>query len=302
MQTVPLGEGLDHRARRRGPPDGHVPDPREVVDARVRVERLEDPHPDRRHSRADGDPLVHEVLEQADGVEVRAGKHLLDAAHRARVREAPGVRVEHRDDGEADVVGVHPEAADHRQRVDRDRPVRVEDSLRAAGRAARVAHGRGGSLREVAVRERGLVGVREQLLVFDRAVRSRAVTDRDDVLEVAAAHELLRERPQHLVDDEHAVAAVRRDVRVVVGVQAQVQGVGDEAADRRAHVRLEVLRVVPHERSDAVAVLEAELAEADDEPLRPGDELGVRVAVPALVRLPARDLARAVELVRASEQ
>ena len=94
-----------------------------------------------------------------------------------------------------------------RQRVDRDRAVRVEDALRLPGGAARVTHRRGGALVDVAVRERRLVARREQLLVVDRAVGRRAVADRDHVLEADAVDELLGERPEHLVDDEHAVAA-----------------------------------------------------------------------------------------------
>ena len=157
---------------------------------------------------------------------------LLDAGHCARVREAPGVRVEHRYDGEADVVGVHPEAPDHGQRMDGDRAVRVENALRPPGGAARVTHRGRGPLRDVAIGERGLVGVRDEVLVVDRSLGRLAVADRDDVLEIAPADERLRERPEHLVDDEHTVAAVRRDVRVVVGMEAEVQGVRDEAADR----------------------------------------------------------------------
>ena len=88
---------------------------------------------------------------------------------------------------------------------------------------------------------------------------------------------------------------------VVVGMEAEVQRVRHEPADRRAHVRLEVLRVVPHERPDAVAVLEPELAQRDDELLRARDEVGVRVRVPALVGQAARDLVVAVELVRAAQ-
>ena len=96
------------------------------------------------------------------------------------------------------------------------------------------------------------------------------------MLEADPVDELRRERPEHLVDDEHAVARVRGDVRVVVGVQPEVERVRDEAADRRADVRLEVLVVVPHQRADAVAVLEAEAAQRDGEPLRARGE--VRVA------------------------
>ena len=87
------------------------------------------------------------------------------------------------------------------------------------------------------------------------------------MLEADPVDELRGERPQHLVDDEHAVARVRGDVRVVVGVQAEVQRVRDEAADRRADVRLEMLVVVPHQRGDAVAVAQAEAAQRDGEAL-----------------------------------
>ena len=69
----------------------------------------------------------------------------------------------------------------------------------------------------------------------------------------------------------------------------------------RADVRLEVLVVVPHERRDTVAVLEAERAQRDRQALRPRGELAVAVAVPALVREPRDDLAVAVELVAAAK-
>ena len=43
-------------------------------------------------------------------------------------------------------------------------------------------------------------------------------------------------------------------------------------------------------------------AETDDELLRPRDEVGVRVAVPALVGQAARDLVLAVQLVGSAEE
>ena len=172
-----------------------------------------------------------------------------------------------------------------RERVDGDRAVRVHGALGHAGGAARVAHGRGGSLVDLAVREVVRLGAREQLLVVDRAVGSRTVADRDDVLEADTLAEVLDQRPEHLVGDQHAVAGVRRDVGQVVGMEAQVERVRDHAADRDADVGLEVLVVVPAEGPDAVAVLEAELvAERGGEPPRPRREVGVGVAVPALVR------------------
>ena len=121
------------------------------------------------------------------------------------------------------------------------------------------------------------------------------------MLEAAAAHELLGQRPEHLVDDERAVTRVRRDVRVVVRVEPEVQRVGHEAADRRADVDLEVLGVVPHERPHPVAILEPELPQRGHEPLRARNAVRVRVAMPALVRQAARDLAVAVEIIGAAK-
>jgi hypothetical protein len=53
------------------------------------------------------------------------------------------------------------------------------------------------------------VGAREQLLV--------RVLDDEDVLDVRAVLELVEDRQQRAVDDDHAVAGVRRDVREVAG-------------------------------------------------------------------------------------
>ena len=71
-------------------------------------------------------------------------------------------------------------------------------------------------------------------------------------------------------------------------MQAQVQRVQDEAAARDAEVRLEVLVVVPAERRDAVAALEAELVcSATASCFARRGEVGVGVAVEALVGQPA---------------
>jgi len=83
------------------------------------------------------------------------------------------------------------------------------------------------------------------------------VLDHDHVLDLCLADELVEQRLQALVDDHRAVAAVRRDVRQVVRMEAQVQRVQDEAAARDAEVRLVMLVVVPAERRHAVAALQA---------------------------------------------
>src|SRR5215207_29087 len=73
-------------------------------------------------------------------------------------------------------------------------------------------------------------------------------------------------------------------------LQAEVLRVKDEAAARDAEVRLHVLVVVPAERRNAIALLEAQLVERDRELLRAPRHVAVRVPVKALVRKPCDDL------------
>ena len=68
-----------------------------------------------------------------------------------------------------------------------------------------------------------------------------------------------------------------------------------------AEVRLEVLVVVPGEGADAVAVAEAEPSQRGREPRRPLEQVGVGVAVEALVGQPADDLLVPEVLLRAAQ-
>ena len=164
--AVPLPEAGDHRPRRGRAADEHVLQLLEVPAVGLLVEHAEDAHPDRRHAGGDRHPLLLEVVEQRLGVEERAGEDELRADHQARVRIAPGVRVEHRHDRQHRLrLGhVQAERCDERlaERVQDGRAVRVEDALRHPGRAARVAHGRRGVL------------VQHRILVVVRARRRRA--------------------------------------------------------------------------------------------------------------------------------
>ena len=71
--------------------------------------------------------------------------------------------------------------------------------------------------------------------------------------------ELAIERQQDVVDDEEAVLGVGGDPADLVGRQAQVERVHDAAGGRDAEVALEVGVVVPGQRRDAIALLQAEL-------------------------------------------
>ena len=206
--------------------------------------------------------------------------------------------MEHRHDRHEGVVDAEAHAergvrADP-ERVQDGRAVRVDDPARPARRAARVTHRRGFPLVDTRVLPLVRVGGREELLV--------RVLDDEDVLDRRLGAELLEQGDEGAVDDHGAVACVRRDVGEVVRMEAEVERVEDEAAARDPEVRLVVLVVVPAERRDAVAALEAELAERGRELPRPPHRLAVVRAVEALVGEARDDLAVAEELLRARQQ
>src|SRR5207249_6707338 len=135
-----------------------------------------------------------------------------------------------------------------------DRAVRIHDALRPAGRPGRVAHRGGLALVQLWIRERVRVRTGEELLVTDRARgRLSPVLDHDDVLDPHVGAELLEERQERVVDDEHAVLGVVHDVRAVTRMKTRVNGVQYVAGERYVEVRLEVPVLVPAQSRDAVA-------------------------------------------------
>jgi hypothetical protein len=115
-----------------------------------------------------------------------------------------------------------------------------------------------------------------------------AFADEDVLLDGGQPGRDLREQRQHrAVDDDDLVAGVVDDVLELLGEQPQVQRVHHRAHGRDGEVGLEVLLVVPHERADAVALLDTERRQRTGEPGGAGSHLGVRRA-PRRVALPGR--------------
>ena len=85
-------------------------------------------------------------------------------------------------------------------------------------------------------------------------------------------------------------------------MQAEVERVEREPAARDPEVALHVLVVVPAQRGNAVAALEAESLQRDRELLRPPREVAVAVAVEALVGEAGDDLLVAEVRLGAPEQ
>ena len=93
---------------------------------------------------------------------------------------------------------------------------------------------------------------------IDRRARER---EHDHLLERVLVGELAVERQQDVVDDQEAVLGVGGDPADLVRRQAQVQRVHHAAGGRNAEVALEVGVVVPAQRRDAIALLQAERAQ-----------------------------------------
>ena len=106
--------------------------------------------------------------------EVGARHDHVGAGQATGVGHAPRVRVEHRHHRHDAVVGAQPEGVGQAlpEGVQHVRPVRVENALRVARGAARVAEARGLALVELGVLEAGLGGGQQLLVV--QGVRQRS--------------------------------------------------------------------------------------------------------------------------------
>ncbi len=204
-----------------------------------------------------------EQVEDALGVEVRAGENQAGAGEGGGVWKSPGVRMEHRDDREDGVPGGDVEGIrEGRAETVQDRgAVRVGHSLGAAGGARRVAHGcrlplverRPGGRRphrRSARHTRCPGGSLPEWLTTITCSKSRASRTGS------------KTPSEGLVDDDRPVLRVVDDVGELIGVQARVEGVDDGAHCRNPEIHREVLRLVPEQRRDAVSGPDAQVAEA----------------------------------------
>ena len=173
------------------------------------------------------------------GSHARARVDVPRAGERGGVGDAPGVGVEHRHDRHHRIglADVHRVRQAHRQRVQDRGTVRVDDALRPARRAARVAHGRGAALVEVGELEARVSGC-DQLLVVERAL-ALSLGVRHQHLALHAL-ELRHHSGQRGVEEDDPVLGVPDDVAQVVLEEADVEGVEHGSHARHGQVELEV--------------------------------------------------------------
>jgi hypothetical protein len=188
--------------------------------------------------------------------------------------------VEHRHDRQHDIglADAHAVVDPEPERVQRDRPVCIEDAFRVAGRTGGVAHGDGGLLVRIGPFGERL-RVRHQLLVIVRTIGHRlGCVEDDDVFHAHLRLDLLPERQQRFVDEDRAVVGMVDDVGELVGVETEVEGMEDAASERNAEVGLEVGPVVPGEGGDAVSRFDAQVDERLGCAARAAGEIGVAAA------------------------
>ena len=188
--------------------------------------------------------------------QVAAGHDQVGAGRHPGVGQTPRVGVEHRHDGQHTVVLADADAVGHEDghRVQERAAVAVDDTLRVARGAARVAHAR----RLILVARWGEIHRRcigEQLLVIvhgdalDGGQLAGDVVDHHQVAYRLEGRQQWREQGQHrLVDEDDLVGGMIDDVGELFGEQPHVQRVQDAAGARGGKVQLEVAGAVPSER------------------------------------------------------
>ena len=189
------------------------------------------------------------------------------------------------------------------QRVDHRGAMRVDDALRPAGGAGRVAHRNRVIFLVRRVLEIRRCGGEESLVVHERCCdRGAGERHHDHLLERHLGPELLEERQQNVVDDEEAVARVVRDPRDLAGREAEIQRVHHAARRGDPEVALEVRVVIPTKRRDAVALLQTGRKQRRGESAGAPVEVGEAVPDERLVGQAADDLGIGVEAAGPLEQ
>jgi hypothetical protein len=272
----------------------------------VAVEMLQHTEPDSRRSRAERHALACDELEQADRIEIAFGQHELCADHYRRVRQAPGVDVEHGDDRQDHVALTNAdEVSDHpRQPLKNNGTMGVEHSFRHARGPGRVAHGGGIALVDVLVYEAFRIRACDQGLEIDGPIRpvfSTGCPERGSRAGAPAAHHhdaidgdarlaLRKYGKQAMVHEDEPILGVVDDVGQLVGMQARIQGVQHCTNRGNRKIRFEMLMVIPRERGYPVAADDAKLFQTSRQPLGAVDHVRVTVTMHGFVGLTTDDL------------
>jgi len=253
--------------------------------------------PHRGHTGGIGDLLGLDEFVDRLAVHGRAREHQFAARERGRVRDAPGIDVEHGHHGQHRVARRQAHHVGQRSGVgmQRGRAVAVQRRLGVARGAAGVAHARCRVLIELGPGVVGRVGTDPGLVARqagDAGIRRQFVG-------VAQRHPLLDGRALGMhglhqgqkvqVKAQHLVFGVVGDPGDLLGVQARVDGVQHAARAAHTEVHLHVAVAVPGQRGHAVAELQAQPVERIGQAACALAQVLVGVAVDVALHAPRDD-------------
>ena len=112
------------------------------------------------------------------------------------------------------------------------------------------------------------------------------------MLEIVRRAERLEHVEHRLVDDDRAVLGIGDDEGELVEAEPRVERVEHRAHRRDREVQLQMLRLIPHQRRDPVAVFDPERPQARREPTGTLGRFAERRAVDRAVGPPRNDLPR----------
>jgi hypothetical protein len=118
---------------------------------------------------------------------------------------------------------------------------------------------------------------------------------------VCQRRDLLPQRQQHAIDDHHPIVSVVDNEGELVGMQPQVERVEHASGQRNCEVCFEMLIVVPRQRGDPVAGLDAETLQGVCKAPRAGGEIAVRVPMDRPVRAACDDRSPWEDSLRVTE-
>ena len=172
------------------------------------------------------------------------------------MRQTPSVGVKHRHDGQDHVALASAERIDHHRphRVQICRAVAIDDTLRVAGGAARVAHARG----QVFVGD-FKIGTRDALdqifIIVHLHTGHRAghfafavVHDHEMFHRLECRQQRCDQCEQRAIDEDHFVFRVICDIGQLLGEQTYIQCVQHAPRAWRRKIKFEVSRRVPRKR------------------------------------------------------
>ena len=258
--------------------------------------------PDGGHACAHGDLLGFHQLVKRRTIQLGARQYQFGAGDQRRIRQAPGIDVKHRYDRQDGFLRRQAQRAREADgdRIEHDRPVRIERALGIAGGAGGVAQRRSGALikawpvKVVACR-------RDEVLVVEDVGDT---LDGGSVGRVGEAHPVAHpgamrcdafdDRRKACVEDDGFVFGVVDDVDQLLRVQARIAGVHHHAAARYRVIGLEVAVVVPGDRGDRAAGGEAQASQCIGKLSCPHRALTGRVAKERAVGLTRNDFGVAV--------